>query len=483
MFIGFKTRIALLLLAIIFLITVPMFLAHDTIVNHLMRSALSDIEIPGKDARVLVFSPHNDDEVLGPGELIKKSLQNKAQVKVVLITNGDGYKTAVEFDYLDLNPKPEDYVKFGYLRQKESAEAMKKMGLSQENIIFLGYPDGGISYLWNSFWDPNHPYTSNFTQTNKSPYKNSYRKNAPYAGESLAEDIIKIIKEYQPTHIVFPHPSDNHPDHWGTNSFVKYAMTKINYKPDFEWLYLVHSAYWPTPTSKNSSLFLVPPRKLINLGTKWFAMDINREDIKEKTGAIELYKSQMRTLGLAMASFERKNELFGVYPNIPLVKYKIPELNVQPSPDNLVIKDPLQDAFRIKMDTSADLVGLYAEIPSDSNKLCLMLETHEPVGRDITYLINVIVFEENHVSRLRLKILDNKVSAIPLSSQTIFDTGKVSLDIKDNIIQVFLPFDNEIAFSHLYLDAESTVDDHLIDKTPWRMVNASNSLIQLPGSR
>lgn len=163
---------------------------------------MNGIQLPEKGSRILIFSPHNDDETLGCGEFIKKSLQNGAEVKVVLITNGDGFKSAIQLDYLNLYPKTEDFIKFGYVRQKESIAALRIFGLSENDITFLGYPDGGIAYLWNSHWDKSNPFTSNFTQTSKSPYTSSFTKGTVYAGESVVADMKKIIGDYKPDYIV-----------------------------------------------------------------------------------------------------------------------------------------------------------------------------------------------------------------------------------------------------------------------------------------
>lgn len=60
---------------------------------------LPEIQLPQKNQTVVIFAPHCDDEVLGSGGLIYKSIQNGARVCVVLMTNGDGqrYGTIEEF--------------------------------------------------------------------------------------------------------------------------------------------------------------------------------------------------------------------------------------------------------------------------------------------------------------------------------------------------------------------------------------------------
>lgn len=46
--------------------------------------------------RLLVFTPHPDDETLGAGGLIQRVQRLGGQVQVVLMTNGDGYADGVE---------------------------------------------------------------------------------------------------------------------------------------------------------------------------------------------------------------------------------------------------------------------------------------------------------------------------------------------------------------------------------------------------
>ena len=43
------------------------------------------------ETRLMVFSPHPDDETLGAGGLIQWVLRMGGKVKVVFMTNGDGF--------------------------------------------------------------------------------------------------------------------------------------------------------------------------------------------------------------------------------------------------------------------------------------------------------------------------------------------------------------------------------------------------------
>ena len=103
---------------------------------------LEEFPLPGHQ-RVLIMAPHNDDEVLGSAGLIQESLRQGAQVKVVLATNGDGYRLGTMEDLRRLRLRHNDYIRMGDMRQQESLNALKLLGVSAEQVIFLGYPDRG----------------------------------------------------------------------------------------------------------------------------------------------------------------------------------------------------------------------------------------------------------------------------------------------------------------------------------------------------
>lgn len=460
--------IVLLLLSIIILISISFFL-REFISNYFVRLNLDAIDAPDSNSKVLVFAPHCDDEVLGAGELIKKTIKAGGEVRVVLITNGDGFKDALEFDYLNLHPKSSDYVNFGYTRQTETINALKILGLNEKNITFLGYPDGGISYLWNSNWYNSEPFTSTYTQANSSPYSNSYTKAAVYSGESIVKDITTIIQDFKPTHLVFPHPNDRHPDHWATNTFVKYALASMNYSPKEELLYLVHRGDWPTPMKEDTDMYLVPPAKLINTGTKWYTLPLNNEDIVEKISAIHAYKTQLKTLGLLLSAFERKNELLGKYDDLEIPSFKKQDSDITPSQANKIIDDPTQDAIKLNLSSEADISGVYIENSQNKN-LHLFIETRGNVEKETQYNINLFVFTSEEISRLNLEIKDNKLTIRSGSKKSITDIKGIQTLYSGKFLHITIPNDGLGSYKQLFLNASTSLEDHMMDKTAWRMV-------------
>lgn len=465
-----KKRTAVKIILFIILAVVAVFFLREFISNYFVRLSMKNVDAPGKDSRVLVFAPHNDDETLAASVLMKNTIKNGGQVKVVFVTNGDGFKQAIEADYINLNPKPQDYVNFGYTRQKESINALKAIGVPENNMMFLGYPDGGISRLFNTCWDEGNPYTSEFTKVNKSPYDNSFRKGASYTGQNLEQDMCNMISEYKPTHIIYPHPNDHHPDHWGVNAFVKHALATLNYKPQKEWLYLVHRGDWPVPLKQERNMYLVPPYKLANLDTKWSAFDITDDEIAEKATNIHRYKTQIRPLGPLLTAFERKNELFGEYDDGKLARGKGNSTSIQPSSENKVITDPLQDVLSLQMAKSADIVAEYAQ-QSANGDLVVMGQMDGNIEEYATYGFNFIFFKNNQVSRLNLEVKDNKAHARSVSKQSIGSADKVNVTTKGKYVYIAIPESVTGDFNRVFMNSTTFIGGKMADKTAWRMVD------------
>lgn len=466
----FKSKKSILIITIsIILVVVLSFFLKEFFSNYIVRLNMNTTKAPEKGSRVLVFSPHNDDEVLGAGEFIKAALKNGCQVKVILMTNGDGFKQAIQFDYFNLNPKPKDYIKFGYTRQKESINALKILGLPKQDIIFLGYPDGGMSALWSTYWDRSSLYISRSTQDNRSPYTNSFTKGIKYCGENVEQDVIKIIEDYKPTVIVYPHPNDRHPDHWATNAFVKYALTYLDYKPMKEWLYLVHRGDWPTPMKKETRMYLVPPAKLIGTGTKWYAFNLSSTDILEKSEAIHTYKTQIKTLGPLLAGFERKNELLGIYSNFKLPQSKNNN-EIIPNESNQVIIDPLNDTLNLALSKGSDLSGVYIERNANGN-IDVAIKANDEIEKTTKYNLNLMFFQGKNISKLNLEIENGKIHSKNVSRQSITNTEEIKINVKKDFIFINIPEKIAGNFNNIFINAYTSTEDKMMDKTAWRMID------------
>ncbi len=331
---------------------------------------------PTRRDRLLIFAPHCDDETLGCGGLMALARRIGAAVKVVVITNGDAsFSTALSSAKIS----PRQHVETAYARQYETLAAMQELGLSEGDVIFLGYPDGGTAAMWFDCWNPQHLYTSRFTRQNRSPYRNSYRLNAPYCGMAELEDVRRILREFQPTAVFTTHPNDVHRDHWATHAFVTAALESLKLEDAHKGLsfrqsergydarkakhytYLIHRGEgWPAPKGYYPHERLVPPAKLLNGDTQWFELPLDEEAQEKKHLALLHHRSQLATMRKWMMGFVRRTELFGVVPSVEVNGETGKLGNWETVP--VVVRDPVRDSFARDMVGQGDICNVAAEV-------------------------------------------------------------------------------------------------------------------------
>jgi LmbE family N-acetylglucosaminyl deacetylase len=370
--------------------------------------------------RILVFAPHNDDETLGQGGLLANAVKNGKDVSVVIATNGDGYTFATMEEFRKLFPTGKDYIKMGNVRQQESINALNMLGLKKENIFFLSYPDRGSPALWLGNWNCNTPYKSPFTDTTRSAYAQTYNPISQYCGEDLLADVQKTIHEFQPDLILYPHPEDVHPDHWGLSNFVRLALkmellTQPNYMPDY-FAYLVHRPGFPSPEGYKPATSLMPPYKLFQINPDWYQVELSQEEESQKWNAIQEYRSQIPSLHRLLESFVRTNELFTRIGSPKLLRGTLDNPN-NPStwkdllgnPLEPMANDPSDDFITRDAVPDADITALYGII-DDSQKLNICGELLKPVGRFVTYLLKVKTYGDNGFEEMNLSYHENNLS-------------------------------------------------------------------------
>jgi len=256
-------KIQSFILTIVLIICAGIFwyIRTDPVMPQLTIYFLNDVKLPEKGQKVLVFSPHPDDETIACGGYIIESVQREADVKIVLVT--DGNKRSLKD-----------------LRYSEFETATSILGLPVNNLIFLNYPDG---------------------------------KLAQQSQIELEKVFQNQIDSHDPDIILYPHPSDTHKDHITISKIVEKILEqspnkKIAYK------YLVHHHLYPHPKKYAPDLYTLPPIRLITFDGGWQRLMLSEETINLKLKALESYKSQLKNplLKKLLESSIRKNELFAV---------------------------------------------------------------------------------------------------------------------------------------------------------------------------
>ncbi|HWM43315.1 MAG TPA: PIG-L family deacetylase, partial [Burkholderiales bacterium] len=165
---------------------------------------------------ILVIAPHSDDEVLVAGGRIKAALLAGDTVKIVVVANGD-------FSGVDE----------GLRRQAESVAAAEFLGLTEDDVIFLGYGDSSLMQIHNAA-SPTEVITSNAGQTQTYGTRGWGRKDfhshrfggspGPYNRVTLEQDLRTLLEDYLPDEIYTVSNQDIHPDHQAVALFVTDAL-------------------------------------------------------------------------------------------------------------------------------------------------------------------------------------------------------------------------------------------------------------------
>ena len=132
---------------------------------------------------VVIVAPHMDDEVLACGGLIAK-LPEKGRIHVIYTT--DGMKSPAPI----IAGRDEVSADLGKIRMGESTQAMKLLGVPEQNLHFLGLPEAEL---------PKH--------------KRWLRK-------SMFEEIERLAPQF----IFVPFRYDRHPDHLAVNQVLADAI-------------------------------------------------------------------------------------------------------------------------------------------------------------------------------------------------------------------------------------------------------------------
>ncbi|MBF2006525.1 MAG: PIG-L family deacetylase [Chlorogloeopsis fritschii C42_A2020_084] len=214
--------------------------------------------LPVSQKPAMVFAPHQDDETFGCGGMIALKRELGVPVKVVFLT--DGHKSYFQI-------KPEDIVQ---VRKQEATSALNILGVeSPEDIYFIDQPDGELRHI------------SSEQQLD------------------TINQLVKLLKSFQPAEVYVPHQKDKHPDHEATYDLVQAALKESGIQAQvFQypiWL------FWK-----------MPPLFRVNLQPLGQSYKLSIKSVfNKKQQAIQVYGSQRHTLPFSfMRRFFLPSEIF-----------------------------------------------------------------------------------------------------------------------------------------------------------------------------
>lgn len=262
--------------------------------------------------RLLVVAPHPDDDVLGAGGLMQRVHERGGTVRVVYLTDGDGYPEGVQAEDHVEAPTPADYRGYGKQRRREAHAALLALNLADAFQTFLGFPDGGLCRLTRSYWSERRAaYRSPYTRLNRPRKSETLVPATEYRGEDLSQELALIIGDFRPTMIAVPRKEDQHPDHCAAWFFLADALNDVRrVHTDFAAdviNYIVHFNGWPFGDDLPR---LEPPPGLRGGVSGWMRLPLTRDEARLKRRALRRHQTQMHIMGWFLDGFARTNEVF-----------------------------------------------------------------------------------------------------------------------------------------------------------------------------
>lgn len=131
-------------------------------------------------SRVLVISPHPDDEVFGCGGFIQTLIQSGKHVELIILSKGEA---------VHQHCCPNDEERIVRTRAELTDRANGFLGVEPKYIHRLNFPDGDFASV----------------------------KSKP----DMLKELYELIKEITPTEVFIPHPYENSPDHVAATEIIE----------------------------------------------------------------------------------------------------------------------------------------------------------------------------------------------------------------------------------------------------------------------
>jgi len=451
----------------------------------------------GDEDRLLVLSPHPDDETLAAGGLIQEALDLDLPVRVCFFTMGDNHEIASLFT----RRPPRPLRPLGTLRQNEAVAAGSQLGLTTNQLLFLGYPDSGTLDIWHYHWRDAPPLQSMLTQATAVPFESALSTGAPYSGESIVDDLTKVIRDFQPTYIVVSHTADHNVDHRALALFTRIALWNLaadGFAPEV-LAAPVHFTQWPQPRQMNPTQEAHAPY-FLDAATEWIQYGLAPYQVSNKIAALRRYHSQMTSTPAYLEPFIRKTELFGLlreltFPGGVGIAEFAEEDTSQFRPDSkgflsLNEATPIQQSLRDQQAAESralrksDNDFLMQYLNGDGVDLTLGLQFLSPISSRATLTVFLFPYQSDRpfgmLPKLVLEIRNGTLISVTDLDEPLPRDAVSILPSEPDTVTIRIPYSLLGQPEKLLLGAQLSQGALPIDWTPWRVLDFAGLPFGLP---
>ena len=420
------------------------------------------------DDRILVLVPHPDDDILSTAGTIQQALDMGLPVKVVFFTNGDYNETSFALYRKEITLDSIEALRLGETRREEALAAQGILGVKPEQVVFLGYPDGGGLEIFEKHWGDSPPYRALLSGQNSVIYTFTQSPNAPFKGESIVTDLKKIVRDFQPTKIFTSHPGDVHPDHQTLPLYLQIALWDLEeeIRPEV-YHFITHYGRWPQPRGYQPEHPLDPPAQF-DVGNRWRILPITMEQRQKKLQALQAHKTQWGSGKPYLESVVRANELFDVIDEIPIASGE--EVQILPAQTAFtgealqLLPESEQNAFTESEVRSVKIEG---------NEIVFAIESEQPLAGDVHAKVWTVGYRADtpfgqmpkffmDLSAAGYKVYDSG-QELPADTVTVSGTTTHS-EVRIPLALLGYP-------ERVLVSAQTTIDDVPLDNIPWVFLN------------
>lgn len=177
--------------------------------------------------------------------MLLQAIEAGAEVWIVHVTVGDAFELAAIVQERRLRAVGDPMVKLGERRMAEAHAAAAVLGVPEDHLIFLGFPDRGLRTL--VLGDQHALYRSRFTLRTSVPYAEARSPGLAYTGSNLMAELRAVLDEVEPTVVLAPTPRDAHSDHRAVGQLVMELLEERG-QPEIGRWWIVHGdSEWPLP--------------------------------------------------------------------------------------------------------------------------------------------------------------------------------------------------------------------------------------------
>lgn len=160
-----------------------------------MIGRINNLNKTTENIDILVIAAHPDDEILGLSTTLYREQLNGKNIVIAFVTNGSCW------DKQSWRIRRSETLMKSMIRYKEASKALSLIGIPQDHIICLGFPDAGT-----------HRYV-----------------------ENIGADIYMLINQLKPGSIYVHCIEGGHNDHDISSFIVKVVCKEINFTNVYEW--------------------------------------------------------------------------------------------------------------------------------------------------------------------------------------------------------------------------------------------------------